>query len=32
MGVNSERQMDISWEFSNGPRIGDLEGYLVRRS
>ena len=31
MGVNLERQMDIPWEMLNWPRIGDLEGDLVKR-
>ena len=32
MDVNSERHMEIFWKISNGPRIGDLEGGLVRKS
>ena len=32
IGVNSERQMEIFWEMSNGIRLGDLEGDLVRNS
>ena len=31
MGVNSERRVEISWEMSNEPRLGDLEGDLVRK-
>ena len=29
MGVNSERQMEISWGIYNGTWLGDLEEYLV---
>ena len=32
MGVNSEHQMDIFWEMSNGLQLGDMEGGLVRNS
>ena len=31
MVVNSKRQMEILWEMSNEPQIGDLEGDLVRK-
>ena len=32
MSVNSEHQMEISWEIFNEPWIGDREGDLVRKS
>ena len=32
VGVNSDCRMDISWEISIGPRLGDLEWDLVRKS
>ena len=31
MGVNSGRQMGFPWEILNGPRLGDLEVFLVRK-
>ena len=30
MDVNSGHQMEFPREISNGPRMGDLEGFLVR--
>ena len=29
MGVNSGRQMDFPWDILNGPRMGNLEAFLV---
>ena len=30
MVVNLDRQMDIPWEMSNWPWVGDMEGDLVK--
>ena len=30
MGVNSGHKVDFSWETLNGPKLDDLEGFLVR--
>ena len=29
MGVNLGCKIEFSWEFLNGPPLGDLEGFLV---